>query len=60
MLSQRGLELTACNASCTCSYPDANLPTVLVYHEGQCKQTLGGWQQYGGERMTPEQASGRR
>lgn len=37
------------------SYPDANLPTLLVYNEGQCKQNVVGMSQFGGQRATPEQ-----
>lgn len=41
---------------CIPGYPDTNLPTVLVYHNGQCARTLVGLQPFGGSRLTPESA----
>jgi hypothetical protein len=39
------------------NYPDTNLPTLLLYHNGACKQTLVGLQQFGGRHVTPEQVA---
>ena len=41
---------------CIPGYPDTNLPTVLVYHDGQCARTLVGLAPFGGSRLTPESA----
>ena len=41
---------------CIPGYPDTNLPTVLVYHDGQCARTLVGLQPFGGSRLSPESA----
>ncbi len=37
-------------------YPDMNLPTVLLYHNTKCLQTLVGLVPYGGRTLTPERA----
>ncbi|KAG2487416.1 hypothetical protein HYH03_013984 [Edaphochlamys debaryana] len=40
------------------SYPDANLPTVLLYHDTQCLQNAVGLGVFGGaKRITPEQVA---
>mgnify|MGYP001074665932 CR=1 FL=1 len=43
-------------ASTTCipGYPDANLPTLLVYRDGVVRKTLAGLTRFGGPRMTPD------
>ena len=35
-------------------YPDSNVPTLLLYYDGSCKQHLVGLNQFGGQRATPE------
>lgn len=45
------------STSCIPNYPDANLPTVLVYHGGACKKHIIGLQAFGGARTTPEQVA---
>ena len=47
------------STECIPSYPDQNLPTVLVYHRTQCVRTLAGLGAFGGLRTTPESASPR-
>ena len=44
------------STECIPSYPDQNLPTVLVYHRTQCVRTLAGLGAFGGLRTTPESA----
>ncbi|KXZ49440.1 hypothetical protein GPECTOR_21g666 [Gonium pectorale] len=40
------------------NYPDANLPTVLLYHDGACSRNAVGLQHFGGaKRITPEQVA---
>ncbi|GFR49943.1 hypothetical protein Agub_g12050, partial [Astrephomene gubernaculifera] len=40
------------------NYPDANLPTLLVYHDTRCVQHAVGLAHYGGaKRITPEQVA---
>lgn len=41
---------------CIPGYPDTNLPTVLVYHDGACARTLVGLRPFGGSRLSPESA----
>ena len=41
---------------CIPQYPDRNLPTVLVYKDTKCVETLMGLLPYGGRRLTPERA----
>lgn len=36
------------------SYPDRNLPTLLVYHDTRCIQNLPGLALFGGKRSSPE------
>jgi hypothetical protein len=43
------------STDCIPGYPDANLPTVLLYHNTKCLQTLVGLMPYGGRSLTPEQ-----
>lgn len=45
------------STDCIPNYPDANLPTVLVYHDGACAATLVGLGPFGGRHVTPEQAA---
>jgi len=45
------------STSCIPNYPDANLPTLLVYHNGACKKQVVGMQPFGGARATPEQVA---
>eukprot|EP00951_Prasinocladus_malaysianus_P049466 scaffold670101_cov45-Prasinocladus_malaysianus.AAC.1 len=42
------------STECIPKYPDANLPTILIYKDKQCVQTLVGIMPYGGKRTTPE------
>lgn len=35
-------------------YPDANVPTLLVYHAGACVKHLAGLNLFGGQRASPE------
>lgn len=39
---------------CIANYPDANLPTVLLYHNGECCKTFAGLTIWGGKRASPE------
>lgn len=45
------------STDCIPNYPDCNLPTLLVYHNGACKQHLVGLAQFGGRLTTPEQVA---
>jgi hypothetical protein len=45
------------STSCIPNYPDANLPTLLVYHGGACKKQAVGLAPFGGPRATPEQVA---
>jgi hypothetical protein len=45
------------STSCIPNYPDANLPTLLVYHNGACQKQVVGMQPFGGGRATPEQVA---
>ncbi|MFM7217256.1 MAG: hypothetical protein ACKO1U_04480, partial [Bacteroidota bacterium] len=36
------------------NYPDANLPTVLLYKDSKCLQTIVGLRQFGGQSTSPE------
>jgi hypothetical protein len=45
------------STSCIPNYPDANLPTILLYHERACVKSLVGLAQFGGPRATPEQVA---
>jgi hypothetical protein len=42
------------STECIAGYPDANLPTVLIYHEGKCVKTLAGLAIWGGKRASAE------
>lgn len=42
------------STECIRDYPDANLPTVLVYNHTNVKATLVGLHRFGGRRCTPE------
>ena len=46
--------LTIPSMECIPNYPDENLPTLLVYHDGQCKRTIVGTQTLGVDRISPE------
>ena len=46
--------LTIPSTECIPNYPDENLPTLLVYHDGQCKRTIVGTQTLGIDRISPE------
>lgn len=45
-------------AECIPGYPDANLPTVLLYRDTKCVQTLVGLRHFGGRSTSPELVSG--
>lgn len=45
------------STSCIPNYPDQNLPTLLVYHNGACQKHIVGLQPFGGTRATPEQVA---
>lgn len=45
------------STDCIPGYPDANLPTVVLYHAGVCVATLIGLLPYGGRSITPEQVA---
>lgn len=45
------------STDCIPNYPDQNLPTVLIYHNGSCQQHLVGLANWGGKRTTPEQVA---
>jgi len=44
------------STDCIPQYPDRNLPTLLLYRDTKCLQTLVGLLHYGGRRLTPERA----
>ncbi len=44
------------STDCIPQYPDRNLPTLLLYKDTKCLQTLVGLLHYGGRRLTPERA----
>ncbi len=46
--------LTIPSTECIPNYPDENLPTLLVYHDGQCKRTIVGTKTLGYDRISPE------
>ena len=46
--------LTIPATECIPNYPDENLPTLLVYHDGQCKRTIVGTRSLGDIRISPE------
>ena len=46
--------LTILSTECIPNYPDENLPTLLVYHDGQCKRTIVGTRSLGIDRISPE------
>lgn len=41
-------------AECIQGYPEANMPTLLVYRNGKCEQTLVGLERFGGESTSPD------
>lgn len=43
------------STDCIPQYPDANLPTVLLYRDTKCQQTLVGLRQFGGQSTGPDQ-----
>ncbi|KAL6746549.1 thioredoxin-like protein [Haematococcus lacustris] len=45
------------STECIPKYPDAHLPTLLVYHAGECVKHLVGLAMHGGNRATPEQVA---
>mmetsp|Transcript_22148 Transcript_22148/g.37837 ORF Transcript_22148/g.37837 Transcript_22148/m.37837 type:complete len:290 (-) Transcript_22148:483-1352(-) len=45
------------STQCIPNYPDANVPTLLVYHGGTCIKHLAGLSLFGGQRATPEQVA---
>ena len=45
-------------SECIPNYPDANLPTVLLYKDTKCVQTLVGLRQFGGRGTSPELVRG--
>eukprot|EP00955_Chlamydomonas_euryale_P042680 352398-Chlamydomonas_euryale.AAC.4 len=46
------------STDCIPKYPDANLPTLLLYNDGTCVQHLSGLAAIGGARTTPEREYG--
>lgn len=42
------------STDCIPNYPDSNLPTLLVYRDGQCARTIVGLRTLGGVRISPE------
>ena len=42
------------SAECIPGYPDENLPTVLLYKDTKCVQSLVGLRQFGGRGTSPE------
>ena len=48
--------LRCVSTDCIPQYPDRNLPTLLLYRDTKCLQTLVGLLHYGGRRLTPERA----
>ncbi|CAI5953805.1 unnamed protein product [Closterium sp. NIES-64] len=42
------------STECIPNYPDAHLPTLLVYHKGALKATLAGMHQFGGKNCTTQ------
>jgi hypothetical protein len=42
------------STACIPNYPDANLPTLLLYHKRACVKHLIGLAQFGGPKATPE------
>lgn len=44
------------STECIAGYPDANLPTILLYHEGKCVKPFTGLAIWGGKRASPERA----
>ena len=49
--------LKIASTECIPNYPDENLPTILVYHDGQCKRTIVGTRSLGDIRISPESKS---
>lgn len=47
-------------AECIPGYPDANLPTVLVYRDTKCLHTVTGLRHFGGRETSPELVSAMR
>ncbi len=45
------------STDCIPDYPNKNLPTLLVYKDGQCKRTIVGLRSLGVDRISPESAS---
>ncbi len=45
------------STECIPSYPDKNVPTVLIYKDTKCLQHLIGLGPFGGPRTTPERES---
>lgn len=41
-------------AECIPGYPDENLPTVLLYRDTKCLQTMVGLRHFGGRSTSPE------
>lgn len=41
-------------AECIQGYPEANMPTLLLYTNGKCQQTLVGLERFGGEGTSPD------
>ena len=44
------------STDCIPNYPNANLPTLLIYHESKCVKTIAGLTVFGGKRASPERA----
>lgn len=42
------------STDCIPDFPDAKLPTVLLYHEGKCCKSFAGLTLWGGKRAAPE------
>ncbi|KAL4857547.1 Phosducin-like protein 3 [Chlorella vulgaris] len=54
ILSTGTFSLLLLRCKCIPGYPDENLPTVLLYKDKQCLQTMVGLRQFGGKGTSPE------
>lgn len=52
--------ITMLSTDCIPNYPDSNVPTLLVYKDGQCRRTIVGLRTLGVDRISPESASSAR
>jgi predicted metal-binding protein len=42
------------STDCIANFPDAKLPTVLLYHDGKCAKSFSGLTIWGGKRASAE------